>query len=776
MSEFSGSTAELAEEKPKVLGQSNQHATTHQAARPLPYMAGTCKFSFTWISDLYDIRSEPVFTKVGKGSKERTGTVFTVGFAGVGCHGPLDVVREIRFDGLVVWEGTATRGPSDDYVDITIEGRGSVRFYWGTETQTPDAVLEAGTGVDHPAYRGQFYGVFDVSLNTNATQLPNIEVIASRYPTADWMTADEEIDEDANLAACIGEWCQNRRFGLGLPDSLVDTDSLALIAETLVEEGFGLSPFIDTSESFKQLLMEALEYVDGYFYGTNQGKIAFTLNRTSTSSEDSIPSITQDDLTAKNRDASLDYRDTSNTIFVGYSNREKDYEDDEVTFIDRGNLKIVGEHLTKNLKRSWVTKTLIANRIASRHGRIFAIPYRKGEFPIKLSSLGTLKEGDRFYFTYPQQGIDFLLCRITRYSQSNPSKPEASIEWVEDLSELTDTFYQPTPTAPATPEELTAAAPQYQMMMSCPRGVIAPPKDYGDTINSLLFCARATVETGYEVYFEESGGGYSLVRAPNDFGTFSMRGHLLADYTEATDIIDEYVKIQIVIDSTDNEIGEYDLNDALEGNLLAFVNDEILALYEATLIAAATYECKVIRERFDTVRASHSMNDEVWVAVQDHLGVYDPRRPRSRNYKFRPYIVEQKVDLDDVTPIAYVETLRRYAPGRPLNLAANGDTSTPTFSTGEDVEISWDVGSTSWMERDSFEDSGESFSYVRLEFYDSGDVLQGELTVDGSSPYTLANASIVSIMGSEQTFKVRAYSQKSGYESFAFSEVTVNFV
>ena len=128
---FKGS--EKADPGQEVLGQKPKNASAHTAGVPIPYFAGKQKFALKWMSDVYNVRSDAVFTKVGK-SKEQTGNVFTVGVAADGPHGPLDKIFDIRLGDETVWEGEVTRGVSDDYADITIEGRGTVRFYWGTDT------------------------------------------------------------------------------------------------------------------------------------------------------------------------------------------------------------------------------------------------------------------------------------------------------------------------------------------------------------------------------------------------------------------------------------------------------------------------------------------------------------------------------------------------------------------------------------------------------------------------------------------------------------------
>ena len=102
---------------------------------------------------------------------------------------------------------------------ITIEGWGTVRLYWGTETQTQDADLVA-SGVLHPAYRGTCYAVFlDLFIGKDRASAPNIEFTISRYPLPAWLTAAKAIEEDANpqesSKVTPGEQWGGRIMGVG---------------------------------------------------------------------------------------------------------------------------------------------------------------------------------------------------------------------------------------------------------------------------------------------------------------------------------------------------------------------------------------------------------------------------------------------------------------------------------------------------------------------------------------------------------------------------------
>jgi hypothetical protein len=121
----------------------------------------------------------------------------------------------IHLDDDRLWEGPVNRVPGEDYLDLTIEGRGTLRLYWGTATQEPDPEL-AASGMSHPAYRHQCYAVFlDWSLG-NRTNVPNVEIQGRRQPELPWLSVAADIGEDVNPVAVLGELWESTRYGLGL--------------------------------------------------------------------------------------------------------------------------------------------------------------------------------------------------------------------------------------------------------------------------------------------------------------------------------------------------------------------------------------------------------------------------------------------------------------------------------------------------------------------------------------------------------------------------------
>lgn len=208
------------------------------------------------------VKAMEIKTGTGGKKKETVGYNYFASFAALIAHGPLDRLDAIWMDDEMVWEGPLTR--SGDYVDITIEDRGNVLLYWGTETQGLDPVL-AMSGIAHPAYRGQAYLVFNqLYFGRDRTNAPNTELLVARWPNAPWLATSNSIEDDVNPVIPLWDLWTNPRYGLGLPENRLDMNDLAAVGEQLNTDGIGVSPVITRTFNFRQFLVELSECIDDY--------------------------------------------------------------------------------------------------------------------------------------------------------------------------------------------------------------------------------------------------------------------------------------------------------------------------------------------------------------------------------------------------------------------------------------------------------------------------------------------------------------------------------
>lgn len=146
--------------------------------RPIPRVWGGYRLAgnVIWSTDLRETaRTEEAQT--GKGGSGPTVTTYTydVDFAVALCEGPISGVRRIWLNESLVYDV----GDDADIATLRTSYRSlgdSIRVYVGSETQLPDAAIEADKGVGNvPAYRGTAYIVFErLQLEPYGNRVPNV--------------------------------------------------------------------------------------------------------------------------------------------------------------------------------------------------------------------------------------------------------------------------------------------------------------------------------------------------------------------------------------------------------------------------------------------------------------------------------------------------------------------------------------------------------------------------------------------------------------------------
>jgi hypothetical protein len=208
------------------------------------------------------------------------------GLAGAICHGVIDELVSVTLD-----DGTAqpvvsdadipkTRGISThtrfpigfsarvpgSWLTVSTALTGYVDFFWGLDAQPVSTYLQGKVGSTRcPTYKGTSYVVFEGMTYTAAPQIPPLWVTVRRSPgTLPGMDVEHDnIDGDANPAAVIWDILTDTRWGLAVPESAIDTDSLAAASAVLFEEGLGISGLIEHHEEAETVIEDICRHVGG---------------------------------------------------------------------------------------------------------------------------------------------------------------------------------------------------------------------------------------------------------------------------------------------------------------------------------------------------------------------------------------------------------------------------------------------------------------------------------------------------------------------------------
>ncbi|HEY6021544.1 MAG TPA: phage tail protein [Candidatus Paceibacterota bacterium] len=143
---------------------------------PKVYGASRLAGNVIWSTDIIETSHEQ--SSGGKGGGPQTTTTtytYSQSFAIALCEGTITGIGRIWANGKLIYNTTASATPADFAVSKKIST--GIRVYTGSETQTPDSLIQAHVGVANtPAYRGTAYIVFEnLQLADFGNRMPNME-------------------------------------------------------------------------------------------------------------------------------------------------------------------------------------------------------------------------------------------------------------------------------------------------------------------------------------------------------------------------------------------------------------------------------------------------------------------------------------------------------------------------------------------------------------------------------------------------------------------------
>ncbi len=782
MSFGSGNTANIAKAKPKLLGLDDLRASTAEQGRPIPYVAGTQRIGVTFISQGLGFKA----TQGSSGGKPKGGgnsagsslPSYTATWAAAICHGSagpflgaLETIHEIWMDDEQVWVGPLDRytGGEDsthhnDYADITIEGRGNVRIYWGTYRQEIDPTLAAYTSIEaHPAYKFLSYLVFtDFSLGPSATA-PNTEVIVTRRPVVPgWFAPNPAIALDVNPALVIYELLTAARFGLGLPDSRIDLDSLNAIGETLAEEGFGISVVLTTQMTLREAVIRVLENFDGYFRVIPNGKISFGLVR-ATPTATVVPVLSEADVIDEPEIDTGSWAETASGAQVKFTNAQRYWKEDVVTVEDPANIAITGETKLPVLDRTWITDPVVAERAAGVLAQRGGFPQGLVRLSARRSSVVNLQPGDVVKFFWAQLGIQNLRLRVNSIQLPKAGEQSADVALEIDRG-LLNTSYGGIPIyVPPAVDVITPTVATFAAAIQLP--ALATEGDDPQVV--FLIAAPTTHDDQWWAWhqmpdssFEQVGLGSSefaiVVRIDLSFPIF--------------DTPHPSFWFPVTVQVPDSTMNRFSAGDIAAGRIWMSNGTEWIQILSATLIAPHQYRLTALRSRFGTAQEARLTGDLVFLFNFHTMTRYTVATPGSgtHTFKLQPGVLGRRSELGSATALSVAIDRSVVTPPSPLNLRVDSEHRSPRWAGATDLLVSWDAAAKPTLELfDRWEATNIDAAGVLLDVLDSGPVIVATIMVaPGQTSHVLVYADLVTALGgSPASFTVQVRHQAGGKNS-----------
>jgi hypothetical protein len=373
----------------------------------------------------------------GGGSQQIiTGYTYWGSFAGYLCLGPVRTLYKISNGDTIIWEGPITSSSADgNGMTLLTTTLGTIRFYWGTFTQNPDALLsdleiDLGAGpvsVPMPAFRGLCYFVAD-DLSFGQQVTPPTLKFHYEKPTSGLAISSHLENGDAVLPEAIYDMLTSGLYGSNVSPGDIDAASFIAAAEQTIDEGLVASPDIDSLEQTRDLVGRMLGYIDGVIY-FNGGKFVMALNRIEDPA--GLESINESDLLEEPTPDQDQFGESWSRTIVTFHDRENKWEETGAEFEDKANAAIRGSKVTKVLNFPWITRREVADKLATHLGIKGGLPSGYWQLTVKPTRT-SLRVGQLVKLSYAKFGIVDRLVRIKKKQIGRPGDPKISLEVFEE--------------------------------------------------------------------------------------------------------------------------------------------------------------------------------------------------------------------------------------------------------------------------------------------------------------------------------------------------------
>lgn len=718
-----------------------------------------------------------------KSSKSPVSTYYMSIHFGI-CHGPVDSILDVYVGEKKAYSGNITTNTSVDIDNENLFGglkkeggvKGVMEAFLGGASQIVSSSLSSRLGfaapTDCPGYRGITSVLFRGAVRAGfywAAGNPYLKPIwftVRRIPRS--LTADNsEIPLasggiDANPAHIIYECLTNTDWGMGADPSDIDIASFVSVAQTLFNEGFGLSMLWNQSGTIEDFVNEVLSHVAGSIFNhPRTGKITIKLLR------DDYTVGTLRELTPDN--AVVDsfsrkaWGETTNEMKVTWTNPANEKEE-SVYSHDLGNIAMQGQVVSDSRNYFGVRNSSLAQQLCDRELRFASAPLSSMEVTVDRSFWDVVPL-DCVKVTWPEYGLDAQVMRVMKVSYGRTGASAIKLSLVEDIFSLPRvTFVAPPgsewvdPNVP--PQPITAARifplPAYMVLAD---GEDLGAYQYPETGVAVL--ARNPVNSGtstFDVMLQASTpSGGTAWETELDQLPFVRRGDL------ANALVPEVTSTLA--------IGGGGVTPAVDTFLLIGSDATATNKMELALVTAYNSTTGVVTVRrgiLDTIPRAWPVGTAVWTFTLDDLQSLPQLFTDTQSLQVKLITNTTLGSTPVSTSPTFTETVhaRAVTPNRPANVTINGLYWPAVIEVPDaTLSIAWarrnrlleDPVVLAWNEPDVAPEAGTTYK-VQLIRVDTGAVVVETTGVTGTS------AALVSPYGGMVRLRVTAV--RDGIESY----------
>lgn len=676
-----------------------------QEGAPVPLILGRVKMpgpNTTWVGDFKAIAiKKKQKTGLFSSKKVIVGYTYYIGLDLALALGRC-TLHKIVNDKTTIWEGTASADENTLAINLPnlFGGKekgggliGTMRYYPGSTTQGKNAYLAGKIGdADTPAYRGFAHLVLEGMNIGESNQLRSMWMEMSQYTNGLALAGGiQQVGDDMNPMETLYQAFTLDWGGLDVSPDLLDLQSLRDCAQTLFDEGNGMSILVSSPNSGKDIANEVLRQVDGLMYQNPvTGKMVMKLIRKDYELED-LPIFDESNVIVIRNFTSKLWEDTVNQVRVKFTDRAQDYKDGTAMVQDMANINAQGRVRSITNAYPGIMANELSVDVATRDLSQSSVPLLGASMELNRDG-AKLRPGDPFIWSWDPYGIEMVVMRVKSFDLGALNDNRIVIECNQDEFAVDQTVFSvpggpgsgvvvPSDPAVASPARLVREGAYF---FAASAGVPLSP-------NQTVIIVSAVPPTGSEVFDVWTSNDAGATYGTSEEGIVYTANASLVNAITASAGFTTGILGTVVITTPSEEIASVTVDEILEGGGLFYIGQELFAHTTVTNNGDGTFTLvNVRRALLDTVPSAHAINDKVWFiegdnVIDDAMGGGDTVRVKVTPQTFRDQLDVASAPYDSVT-LNY----RAQRPLRPGNVKFDGGVAftPPSDGTGSHT-ITW---------------------------------------------------------------------------------------
>lgn len=477
---------------------------------------------------------------------------------------------------------------------------------------------------------------------------------------------------DMNPAHIVHECLTDTSWGMGAPLTAVDDTSFRAAADTLYDEGFGLSMMWTRQAAIEDFISEILDHIQAVLYvDPATGLLTLKLIRDDYD-PDTLPELNPDNCDVTKFDRKL-WGEIINEIIVTWTNPENEQEE-TVTAQDLASIAMQGGNVVSASRNYYgVRSASLATQLARRDLRTVGAPLASCEVEIDRSAYA-IRPAACYKMAWPEHGLNGAVMRVMSVDYGRPGDMTIRAVLMEDVFSLdAGAYVEPEGSGwvdpSSAPEPITEARvitlPTFLAAEAVAQVGGSEPV-YPEAVAGILATTDNTDTFAYDLYTQlplpDGSLQWSSVGTNNIIG----RGALAAD------LVAEAATTGVTMtDFTGQTLPS-------QGGfvLIGAASDDETAMEVAmvTAVDSGTGEISLARGVMDTVPRAWATGTHIWFVDGETL--YEDRQVRSAGetveYKLLSQTSQGQLALESAPTLSGTMTERPWLPLRPANVTAHG--------------------------------------------------------------------------------------------------------